>query len=85
MLISPMSDYYTVDKINRIFDCGMTNALSLFHCNIRCLEKNLNLLNEMRCSISKKLDVIAITETRVNPNRVINVDIPGYNFFMLIQ
>ncbi len=32
-------------------------------------------------TISKKLDVIAITETCLNNNSVVNVDIPGYNFF----
>ena len=39
------------------------------------------MLNEICYTISKKLDVIAITETRLNNNSVVNVDIPGYNFF----
>lgn len=81
MLNSPTSNYYSVNKINHIFDSEGSKALSLFHCNIRSLAKNLNLLNEMRYSISKKLDVIAITETRLNLNSVTNVDMPGYNFF----
>ena len=81
MLTSPMSNYYSIDKINHVFENVGSKALSLFHCNIRSISKNLNLLNEMRYLISKKLDVIAITETRLNKNSVINVDMLGYNFF----
>ena len=58
MLISSVSNYYSADKINDVFENFGSRSLSMFHCNIRNLSKNLNLLNEMRYTISKKLDVI---------------------------
>ena len=72
---------HPVDKINKDIDKSHPKAVSLFHCNIRSLPKNLTLLNDVIYTLSSKPDVIAITETKLNVNTIHNIDIPGYNFY----
>ena len=73
--------YYTIDKINKDIDKSHPKAVSLFHCNIRSLPKNVILLNDVIYTLSSKPDVIAVTETKFNVNTIHNIDIPGYNFY----
>ena len=54
-------------------------SFSILHCNIRSLSKNLNLLEELLCSLDSKLDILGITETKLGSTS--NVNIKGYNFF----
>lgn len=85
MLNTPTSNYYTVQKINKSLTNAGTKGLSIFHCNIRSLPKNIGLLNDMLYTMSKKIDIVALTETRLNVNSTANIDIIGYNFFIMIQ
>ena len=48
---------------------------------MRSLTKNLTLLNDMFYSLDSRPDVIAITETRLNPNSISNVDLTNYHLF----
>ena len=55
--------------------------MSFLHCNNRSLPKNLSLLNYLLDSLIKSFDIIAITETKLNPLSVDKVDLANYNFF----
>lgn len=55
--------------------------LTIFHCTVRSLPKNLTLLNYMIYTLLSKPDVIAVTETKLNENTLINIDMHGYNFY----
>ena len=56
-------------------------SCSILYCNIRSLSKNLNLLEELLCSLDSKLDILGITETALGEKSISNVNITGYNFF----
>ena len=78
---NPQSEYYSVSKLNNIFNTTQSKGISLFHCNIRSLTKSLTLLNDVLCSLDSRPDIVAITETRLSSNSISNLDIPKYNFF----
>ena len=59
----------------------MQNLFQFFTCNIRSLSKNLNLLEELLCSLDFKLDLLGITETKLGEKSISNVNIKGYKFF----
>ena len=58
----------------------LLSLFSILHCNIRSLSKNLNLLEELLCSLDSKQDILGITETKLGENSISNVIIKGYNF-----
>ena len=66
MLSSLTSSYYSMSNVNNVLNNVGSNSLSLFHCNIRSLPKNLTLLNDLIYTLDSKPDVIACTETRLN-------------------
>jgi len=57
----------------------MSNDLSLLHCNIRSLYKNIDKLEEIVTPCSKTPDIIALLETRIKDTSII-ATLPGYNF-----
>lgn len=75
MFINPRSDYYSISKVNNALNNSQGKGISLFHCNIRSLTKNLTLLSDMLHSLDSRPDIIAIAETRLNPNSISNVDL----------
>ena len=81
MLNTPTSNYYSIPKFNQLLDTSGQNSITLFHCNIRSLPKNLTLLNDILYSLNSRPDVLAITETKLNSQTITNIDIPSYNLF----
>ena len=75
------SDYYSVSEMNSTFGKAGSNALTLFHCNIRSLPKNLSLLHDILYCLDSRANIIAISETRLNENSVSNIELPHYYFF----
>ena len=75
MLNCPHSNYYSLNQLNQLFDSTTAKCLSMFHCNIRSLPKNLSLLSEFLHSVNRKPDILAVTETRLSTRTVTNVDI----------
>ena len=75
MLTIPMSNYYSISQINNTITNAGPKAISMFHCNIRSLQKHLTLLEDFFYSLDKRPEIIAITETRLNANSVNNVDL----------
>ena len=57
------------------------NYLSILHCNIRSLPKNLNILEDILYSLEYTPNILGITETKLNEESCSNVDIKNYNFF----
>jgi hypothetical protein len=82
-------DYQILDKIeSNYFDMKQTSkylqtnnkGYSIFHCNIRSLGKNLNLLNDILLMCKEMPSFIAISETKLSDNSNSNISIPGYRF-----
>ena len=75
------SNYYSVKKTGKIFyDASKQKGFSIFHCNIRSLEKNKSLLHDILSTVKTMPDIIAITESKINENTSANLNIPGYAF-----
>ncbi len=84
MLNSLCSQYFSFNKFNKSLKTltNRSKSISLFHCNIRSLPKNLCLLEDFICSLDVKPDILAISETKLNSKTVTNIDIPRYQFFL---
>ena len=67
------SDYYSVSEMTSTFAKAGSNALTLFHCNIRSLPKKLSLLHDILYCLDSRPNIIAISETRLNENLVSNM------------
>ena len=73
--------YCSVKKSGKIFyDASKQKGFSIFHCNIRSLEKNKALLHDILSTVKTVPDIIAISETKINENTSANLNIPGYAF-----
>ena len=83
MLNIPCSHYFSLNKLNSMLNTGKcsSKSISLYHCNIRSLQKNLGLLEDFIYSLEVKPDILALSETRINSKTIVITDIPGYNFF----
>ena len=81
MLTIPMSNYYSISQINNAIAKAGPKAISMFHCNMRSLQKNLALLEDFLYSLDKRPEILAITETRLNANSVCNVDLLNYELY----
>jgi hypothetical protein len=64
-----------------MLDQAGSKALSIIHCNIRSLSKNISLLSDLANTFSRKPDIIGISETKLSQNSVTNIDLLGYNFY----
>ena len=80
LFTNPVSDYCNPPQLNEL-QGQLSNGLCFLHCNNRSLPKNLSLLNDLLDSLIKPFDIIAITETKLNPLSVDKVDLANYNFF----
>ena len=78
MFINPQSEYYSVSNLSNIFNSTKGKGISLVHCNIRSLTKTLTPLNDTLYSLDSRLDIIAVTETRLSSNPISNLDVPNY-------
>ena len=77
------SHYYSVKKSGKIFDDACKQkGFSIFHCNIRSLEKNKSLLHDILSTVKTTPDIIAISESKINENTSANLNIPGYAFVL---
>ena len=69
MLDDTFSDYYYLgEKVDRILKVSGPRSLFLFHCNVRSLSKNLNVLGDITYSHIVKPDNLAITELEIKFN-----------------
>ena len=64
---------------NALNNSNMKNSFTIFHCNIRSLAKNFDNLYDILVSLTH-IGVIAISETKLNSNSIVNLDLPNYIF-----
>ena len=81
MLTIPISNYYSISQINNAIAKAGPKAISIISINMRCLQKNLALLEDFIYSFDKRPEILAITETRLNANSVCNVDLLNYELY----
>ena len=81
MLTIPTSNKYAISQINNSIAKAGPKAISMFHCNVRSLQKNLALLEDVLYSLDKRPEILAITETRLNVNSVCKVDLLNYELY----
>ena len=81
MLNTSCWEYYSVRGFNKMLVNSDAKSFWILHCNVRSLSKNLNLLEELLCSLDTKLDILGITETKLREKSISNVNIKGSNFF----
>ena len=73
--------YYDQASLNNFFDDPNKKNLIVMHFNVRSFAKNIDKLNECIYDLKTKPSVIAITETKLNQNRMsANINIYGYSF-----
>ncbi len=71
-------EYYTEDKFNR--NVIMEGALSIIHLNSRSLYKNVIHIKDYLCQFNK-FNVIAVSETWLDNEKIHEVEMEGYNLF----
>ena len=60
------SPYCSVKKCGKIFyDASKQKGFSIFHCNIRSLEKNKSLLHDILSTVKTMPNIIAISESKI--------------------
>ena len=77
------SHYYSVKKSGKIFDDACKQkGFSIFHCNIRSLEKNKSLLHDILSTVIIAQRNISLQYQRVKliKNTSASLNIPGYAF-----
>ena len=62
-----------VRTFNKMLVNSDAKSFSILPCNIRSLSKNLNLLEELLCSLDSKLDLLGITETKLGDKSISTV------------
>ena len=81
MLSTPSSEYYSITDANNLLADVDNDSIFLFHCNIRSLAKNFELLHDLLYCFDNIPDAIVVTETRINCSSSANMDFPNYKFY----
>ena len=72
------SQYCSVEDVKLLPLSG--GQLTLFHANIRSIQKNFIKLYDLLCDISVLPDIIALSETWVSKTSFFKPNLPGYNY-----
>ena len=73
-------DYLNPNNISDVLDVNNdVNCLSLFHCNVASLHKNLDRIEELFHNCSVLPSIIAVTETKLKINSP-EINLEGYTF-----
>ena len=80
-------DYCTPHQFHsssNITNSSSEKVYSVFHSNIRSVQKNIDKLHRLLYDINYAFDIIGITETwirsKCTDNIIVNIDLPGYTF-----
>ena len=82
---SSMKQYYTADEFNVKFSSNNTKDLSVFHINIRSLNKHGDELAIYLESINRRFDIICLSETWITELPVVDDVFPSYYGFHSIR
>ena len=83
ILFKSLSDIKPCEVFNldaKAFDMDDRSSDFFLLLNISSLQYHFEELNELLCNFSNPLVIIFLSETRININPLINIDIPGYAF-----
>ena len=73
-------EYFSLRKISNIMR-KQNNSTLMVHFNTRSLAKNKHLIEEFITEVKYSPEVIGISETKINSNTCLNLNIPGFDFF----
>jgi hypothetical protein len=87
------SNYYSIEECKNLLNTHPPNShsysptytnnhdlFSIFHCNVRSLQKQFSKLNDILISLENQISIIGISKTRLNENSSSNIDLPNYSF-----
>ena len=77
--------YFTPKQISNIMGGNQLKSFLVAYFNTRSLAKNKNLTEEFITEINHSPEVIGISETKINENISLNLQIPNYLFFTMIS
>ena len=80
-IINRSDKYFFPSNLSSLTANLLKNDLFLIHFNVRSLSKNKTKMHELIDRMVTKPNVIAILETKLNPNSVSNVNFSNYKFF----
>ena len=63
------SSYFSIDEFNSMSQKRLKNYFSIFHINIRTLNKNFKKLREYLSLVKRDFSVVALTKTWCNDNK----------------
>jgi len=72
--------YSTLSDTGKMNHANKPKKLSYFHFNVRSLGKNKHKLDDVFLMTEVNPTFMAISETKLKPNFIANIDIPGFNF-----
>jgi len=74
-------DYTNLHKFSKLLNQANSKSdLSLVHFNMRSLPKNLHKIEDLLLSSNTLPKILAISETKLNPKKVYNVNLNNYSF-----
>jgi len=75
--------YYDISSLSNHLYCGnaTSNLLFKLHVNIRSLSKNFEDFYDLLLSLPHQPDIVCVSETRIKHNSLVNISLPGYQFF----
>ena len=82
-LFQSLSDIKPCEVFNldaKAFDIDIRSSHLFLHLNTSSLQYHFEELNELLCDFSNPPVIIFLSESRININPLVNIDIPGYTF-----
>ena len=73
-------EYFSPKKLRNLMR-KQNNSSLMIHFNTRSLAKNKNLIEEFITEIKYSPEIIGISETKINSNTCLNLNIPNFDFF----
>ena len=76
--------YYGTEEFSSCkFDSGKN--FSIFHLNIHSIQAHIDELKTLLNILNHKFDIIAISESKLMSDPVVNINIPGYNLPLITK
>ena len=76
---SPNCKYRSVEWFSKTYSKNRSFTLDIIHYNVRSLPKNRKNIEELLLNLTKKPDIIAITETKLNNNNIAKTQLNDYD------
>ena len=73
-------EYFSLKQLRNLMS-KQNNSSLIIHFNTRSLAKNKNLIEEFITEIKYSPEIIGISETKINSNTCLNLNIPNFDFF----